>query len=147
MKSEGAKHLLCRAFAPSRLAGSYAVFAALWLAVGLGHAEDWHRLGNYRWDARLAVVLENPADEALDHVPVSIPLKDLSQKLATVAPGHIGVVDPNAMGRRAGDGRELMTLKGHSGRVISVAFSPDGRQIASGAEDGTILIFPAADWK
>ena len=47
----------------------------------------------------------------------------------------------------AGDGRELMTLKGHSGGVASVAFSPDGRKIASGALDGTILIFPAADWE
>jgi WD40 repeat protein len=48
----------------------------------------------------------------------------------------------------AGDGRELLTLKGHTRYYVeSVAFSPDGRQIASGADDGTITIFPAADWK
>jgi WD40 repeat protein len=40
-----------------------------------------------------------------------------------------------------------MTLRGYSVWVYSVAFSPDGRQIASSANDGTIVIFPVADWK
>jgi uncharacterized Zn finger protein (UPF0148 family) len=37
--------------------------------------------------------------------------------------------------------RELQTLKGHTNRVTSVAYSPDGRRIASGAWDKTIKIW------
>jgi WD40 repeat protein len=32
-------------------------------------------------------------------------------------------------------------LKGHTGRVISVAFSPDGKKIVSGSEDSTIRMW------
>ena len=32
-------------------------------------------------------------------------------------------------------GRELLTLKGHTGRILSVAFSPDGRRILSAGSD------------
>src|SRR5215471_7962037 len=38
-------------------------------------------------------------------------------------------------------GRQLRTLLGHVGGVSAIAFSPDGRWLASGGEDDTILIF------
>jgi hypothetical protein len=39
--------------------------------------------------------------------------------------------------------RELRTLRGHTGWVLSVAYSPDGRSIASGSYDNTLKIWDA----
>jgi WD40 repeat protein len=44
----------------------------------------------------------------------------------------------------AATGAELMTLRGHSARVVTAAFSPDGQRIASAAYDGTIKIWDVA---
>jgi hypothetical protein len=44
----------------------------------------------------------------------------------------------------AAGGRELLTLKGHTGLVYSVAWSPDGRRLATGSMDVTAKVWDAA---
>lgn len=38
-------------------------------------------------------------------------------------------------------GAHLRTLKGHSRMVYTVTFSPDGKTLASGSRDGTLLLW------
>ena len=38
-------------------------------------------------------------------------------------------------------GEEMLTLKGHSGSVLSVSFSPDGKRIVSGSYDKTVKVW------
>jgi len=40
-------------------------------------------------------------------------------------------------------GRQILTLRGHSGEVTSVAFSPDGKRIVSGSRDSTLKVWDA----
>ena len=43
--------------------------------------------------------------------------------------------------RDAESGKELLTLRGHSGSVYGVAFSPDGTCLVTASQDGTVQIY------
>ena len=49
------------------------------------------------------------------------------------------------MGMVGCGGGELQTLTGHTARVNSVAFSPDGQRIVSGSSDNTLKIWDASE--
>jgi len=44
-------------------------------------------------------------------------------------------------------GKELRTLRGHSGSVNSVAFSPDGKRMATASDDQTAKVWDAESGK
>jgi WD40 repeat protein len=84
-----------------------------------------------------------PLGEALNTVPVSPAFSPDGRYLAAAGPDHcVKVWD-------ATTGHEILTLTGHRERVLGVAFSPDGKRLASGSGGGdcTMKIWDLANGK
>ncbi|MDP6599317.1 MAG: hypothetical protein QGI86_26165 [Candidatus Poribacteria bacterium] len=52
-----------------------------------------------------------------------------------------GSIDHTAKVWNADTGQELLTLKGHDSSVNSVAYSPDGKRIATAGGDGIVQVY------
>src|SRR5207302_1178412 len=56
---------------------------------------------------------------------------------------HEGILKGEIKVWDADKGTETLSLKGHTGSVFSVTFSPDGKRIVSGSADKTLKVWDA----
>ena len=80
-----------------------------------------------------------PADSTDDSNFHSM-VNPLAQRPQYCRVGDLGIIDQQLFLRSQDQGRELLTLSGHTQRVTSVAFSSDGKRIVTGSVDKKAVV-------
>jgi tricorn protease-like protein len=91
------------------------------------------------------VVMERAGKE--DRKPLKFKKERGGWKIDFAYPLRIQKQGPRVPNQKAKAGKELFTLKGHKEDVWCVAFSPDGKRLASGSHDGTVKLWDLAEGK
>ena len=106
----------------------------------------WHYLDSCRedfrgWEHNYLYTLFNQ-----NHAPSrGTPAQVSAWPSARTASGSLsGSEDKTVKVWDAATGQEMLTLKGHTVAVSSVAFSPDGKRIVTGSRDKTVKVWDAA---
>ncbi len=74
------------------------------------------------------------------------PLLSDDGKLLAIADGSLGITEPSTIEvLDYGSGRSLHKFTGHGGPVTALAFSKDGKKLASGSGDTTILVWDVGE--
>jgi serine/threonine-protein kinase len=133
------------AYAPARLGTFCVAFSpdGKWLAAGRGSYTDLNEPGEVKiWDTqtwRETVTLEGHTKCVW-----SVAFSHDALRLASAGGNRDGLGKPNSGEIIIWDltiGQELLALRGHSGCVHGVSFSPNGKVLVSGSADGTIRLW------
>jgi WD40 repeat protein/serine/threonine protein kinase len=96
--------------------------------------------------------LHSQLDNARTVIPGGLPSHDLEWQAPVLSPSglQLATVDQDARTihlREVSSGKAITVLRGHEGPVSALAYSPDGKRLASGSADNTLRLWDMAAGK